>query len=370
MDPLAITRDLIRLSSYKRESEVGQYIYNYLQQFSWLKVTKQRVAPGRFNVVATTPGKPQLLLAGHMDTVVPKEGSNRDPLEPFLEGKKLYGLGAYDMKGGIAAILSSLSQIESATSLSLLFYCDEEYDFAGMKKFLEVKNQLKPQLALIAEPTDLQIWNEHRGLIELSVAVRGISGHAANPNSGINAIAGLQDVLSKLKAWLSTFRRPTLGAPSLNVAYFQGGLYQGEKSGRTILGKDGNNIPDYAEAVLDIRPTKPELRAQDVVSKFNQLALSAGLTVTQTTIKHDFGALYTNPTKLKRLESIVGNNYLDASSKGYGDGQLLQAAWKIPVAYLGPLGGNAHAPNEWVDTDSLQALTEMYVQIIKTYCPT
>lgn len=371
MDPITITSDLINLPSFKREVMVGQYIYDYLQQYKYLDVTKQPVSRGRFNVVAQAPGAPELMLAGHMDTVVPKKGSQRDPAKATLEVDKLYGLGSYDMKSGIAAILSSLNQINDIRGLVLLFYCDEEYGFLGMRKFI-ASNSLpsKPKLALIAEPSELQIWNAHRGLIEVSFAVTGISGHAANPACGINAIDGLQKVLDQLKPWLQTYSSPSLGSTSLNVAYFRGGLYQTQNGNALTLGKDGNNIADYAEAVIDIRPSVTELRAEVVIKQLKKLIDSAGLKLASLQTNHDLGALYTNPAELKALEQIAGSSYLDAPSAGYGDGQLIQEAWNIPVAYLGPKGGNAHAPNEWVDIKSIQTLTDMYARIIQAYCTT
>jgi acetylornithine deacetylase/succinyl-diaminopimelate desuccinylase-like protein len=351
---------------------VGEYVFDYLNRFSWLKVTKQVVAPGRFNVLARTAGRPRLMLAGHMDTVVPKEGWSRNQFAGEVDGDKLYGLGAYDMKGGVAAILSALSvgRASSFSGLSLLFYCDEEYGFRGMKTFLnQAPAEPRPGLVLIAEPSNLKIWNTHRGLIELHMEVGGTTGHAANPAVGVNAIAGLQKVLYELSGWVAEFRTNELGSSSLNIAFLRGGLNRGcDQAGMVLLGRDGNNIADYAEAVIDIRPARPELRAGQVTDELRRLIAKGGMKLVNLTVRHDLGALYTDPCDLRVVADVSGGAYLDASTKGYGDGQLIQEAWQVPVAYLGPSGGNAHALNEWVDISSLRTLAEMYSMIIQRYC--
>ena len=90
-------------------------------------------------------------------------------------------------------------------------------------------------------------------------------------------------------------------------------------------------------------------------------------------VRHDLGSLYTPPKELglveKAVETAVGRvEYLDPTKKGYGDGQLIQQKFKIPVAYLGPKGANEHAVDEWVDIASLKQLRDIYSNIIKRYC--
>ncbi|HSX00605.1 MAG TPA: M20/M25/M40 family metallo-hydrolase, partial [Candidatus Saccharimonas sp.] len=271
-------------------------------------------------------------------------------------------------KGGIATILAAVAQTGAQSGLTLLFYCDEEYDFAGMRAFLAQEPAgPRPELALIAEPSNGYIWNAHRGLIELHLAVGGRTGHAANPAAGINAITSLADVLRDLAGWLNRFDSPALGRPSLNVAYLRGGLNRGQPGGEVELGRDGNNIADYAEAILDIRPTLPSLRAAAVVAQVQELVTTAKLELLAADIRHDLGALATDPANLVTLEAIVSGGYLDGRDRGYGDGQLIAEAWDIPVAYLGPAGANAHAADEWVSRRSLRQIAQTYTRIIARY---
>src|SRR5690606_27546138 len=106
----------------------------------------------------------------------------------------------------IASAISALDPAAPIYGLTMLFYCDEEYDFEGMRKFIGgLRKTQIPKFAIVLEPTDLGIWNAHRGLVELSYSHFGRSGHAARPSSGRNAIDGMMFVLADLKKYIASF---------------------------------------------------------------------------------------------------------------------------------------------------------------------
>lgn len=377
MNIIQLTQKLVSMPSYiganTNEKAIGDFVFRYLRQFPYLKVRKQRIAKNRFNIIAETKGVPWLLLAGHLDTVEPKQGWSKNQFKGIVEDQRLYGLGALDTKSGIAAMLSALQNFTQISGLTLLFYCDEEYDFQGMKKFIDQTKIKNWDLAILTEPTNLQIWNAHRGLIEIYFSIQGKSGHASNPTSGKNAINGITDTLNDLQKWLSKFDAPVLGSPSLNIAYVRGGLDLGKNKKEVLIGKQGNNIADFAEAIIDIRPTKIELRAEKIIEQLQKVLKTRGYQLLNFSIRHNYGSLYTDPNKLKLLEKVMKQTinkaeYLNPTKKGYGDGQLLQEKFDIPVIYLGPKGTNAHGIDEWVDISSIKKLQEVYSTIIKEYC--
>jgi len=379
MSVIQLTQNLIAIPSYlgerTDERAIGEFVFRYLKQFSFLKVEKQKVSSGRFNIVARTNGRPRLFLAGHLDTVEPRQSWLKNQFGGLIEDSRLFGLGALDMKSGVAAILDSLKDFEQVSGLTLLFYCDEEYDFLGMRKFVDAyEGKEIGDLAVLAEPTDLKIWDAHRGIIEISFAVEGKTGHAADLRSGRNAIVGVMGVLNDLQTWLGDFKDPVLGTPSMNIAYLRGGLNLGKKSeSETLVGKQGNNIADFAEAVIDIRPTRTGLCAEKVIAQIRKLLEERKLLLRKCSIRHDFGSLYTDPREAEVLEKVVERvigkvGYLDPVTRGYGDGQLLQEEFGVPVVYLGPKGENAHGADEWVDVHSLKKLREIYSILIKEYC--
>ena len=374
-DPITILKKLVAIPSYvdagHDESKAAKFVFDYLSQFPYLHVERQKVSGRRFNIIAQTKkntGK-KILFAGHLDTVQPKVGWQADQFSLMKKGDFLYGLGSLDMKGSIAAMLGALASLKDPKNLAFLFYCDEEYDFAGMKTFLQRRGDKKSyQLAILGEPSDLKIMNVHRGLIEISFSTVGKTGHAANPHGGINAIDATYTMLADLRRWMKSFRHPKLGPPSLNVAYIRGGLQLSENS--TAIGKQGNNIADFCEVVVDIRTTSPLLRAKQVVHRLARDAKLQGVTLRNVIVRHDLGSLHTSKQNLLSIEKIVTqhtgeeNPYLDPVGRGYSDGQMLQEKFNIPVVSIGPRGKGVHAIREAVEKKSLYTCRDVYASIM------
>lgn len=376
MNIIDLTIKLVSIPSYvsdkTNEVNIAEFIFQYLKQFSFLKVEKQFIDNKRFNIVATTLGKPKLLLAGHMDTVEPKQGWTKNQFGKNIIGNKLYGLGAADMKGGIAAILCSLSKFQKIQGLTLLFYCDEEYDFAGMKYFIANYKRPLPKFAIVAEPSNLKIGNSCRGLIDIKFSVAGKTGHAANPKNGINAITKLNEILTNLNIWLQQFGNNQLGEPTMNVAYFKGGL-QLPNQNKLTLGQQGNNIADYAETIIDIRTTSNKLRAKQVKQWIVQQIKKQKLSLLNFEVRHDLGSLFTDPKKLLKIESILKQTinmfeYEEAQNNGYGDGQMLQEHLDMDVISLGTSFNNIHGVNEFVTISSLKQTEKIYTKLLQSYC--
>lgn len=120
MDVIKLTQKLVSIPSYlsskTNEKEIGNFVFSYLKKFPYFQVKKQKVEGERFNIIAKTKGTPQLFLAGHMDTVEPGQGWFKSPFGRLIKKNKLYGLGALDMKSGMAAILDSLKDFKDSGS--------------------------------------------------------------------------------------------------------------------------------------------------------------------------------------------------------------------------------------------------------------
>lgn len=374
-----LLKKLVSIPSYfdknQNEKEIGNFVFDYLKQFPFLKVFKQNFSKNRFNIVAITPGKPKILVGGHLDTVEPKHGWATNQFKATVKDDKLFGLGCLDTKGGVASILMSLSKFKEVCGLTLLFYGDEEYDFLGMKKFVNSSRDKIGEIAILTEPTNLQIFNMHRGIIEIEFSIFGKTGHSGNPSNGKNAINKIMDIIRKIDVFVSNHSDLKLGKSTFNIAYIKGGLYINKDDSEVSLGKQGNNIADYAETVIEIRPSCQDLMAKKVVDLIKREVNKSGYKIDKIFIRHDFGSLNADANKLKNIENILKKEnlpvkYVDPSSRGYGDGQLLQEKYKIPVMYLGPGGENAHGANEYVETKSLIKLSKLFFEIIKKYCRT
>ncbi len=372
IDVEKLTEQLISIPSFVNkeinEKSIADFIANLLYEEGF-DIQKQRIELNRYNLIATI-GNPRLWLCGHMDTVEPK---NKKQLKPKYRKGKLYGLGAVDMKGGIAAILTAVNCAEVKNNLGLLFYCDEEYSFRGMRSFIkEFKN--KPSLSVFAEPTSLAISNAHRGLIELYAVIKGKSGHAARPEEGKNAIIGAGKAIDKLTTILAKrYSLPETGITTCTLSSMRGGTQVGTKDQNIIYALGTNTIPDTTEVNLDIRPARIGLSSNKITALLNQCIKDEGMVLKTIRVKEDLGPLITPKSKLKILEETILEelgfvNYLPSQKMGYGDGQLLFEKTKTPVVYLGPGPTEAcHKEDEYVTLDSLKKTTRIFKRLIEKY---
>lgn len=363
-DVINLTQQLISIPSWVGtgcdEQKISTLLYNWLKNNTQLTVIKQPVKDGRFNVIAKDSSPTRLLLVGHMDTVEPRSGWTTSPFTPTIKNDRLYGLGATDMKGSLAAGLTALANTSNTQGIMFLAYCDEEYDFAGMRAFVrEYAGKIQPQLIVSLDGSVGQIGIGCRGLIEVSFRVRGQTGHAGRPESGVNAITIGVNCITKLKRQLATkYTDPILGTTSLNLASCQGGLDLGNDS----LGRQGNNIADLAEFVLDIRPAKSELTAKRICSIFSSYTKAAKLTLENWTVRHDLGSWLTPQDQLSPL-NLPG---VYEPSLGYIDTQMLWETFaQVPALTVG--AGNlalAHKPNEYVEIAALTSTQALVTQLI------
>jgi len=379
MSVVKLTRKLISIPSYldekTDEKEIGDFVFAWLKgNCPWLKIEKQPVEKGRFNIFVCDDYPAQLMFCGHLDTVQPTKAWTNNPLEPKIIGDRLYGLGAADMKGGLACILETLKVSKNTKGVRALFYVDEEYDFKGMRSFVKNSPTEKPELVVTAEPTNLKIGNGARGCLEINFWVRGQTGHAARPEKGKNAIIGSVLVVEELKKWLETFEGGKLEKTSCNLAAIKGGL-DGDKNpkGGYIIKEQSNAVPDIANLVLDIRPATKALSAERVIRKLESLLEDWNLELIETKTRFDLGVRLTPKKSLKDVESVVGTEtgsveYQDISKTGYSDLQMLEKKWKVPCITLGPgPEESSHKPDEFVSVESLRQTVNIFKSLL-TVC--
>lgn len=358
-----LTKQLISIPSWVDEStdekQIGEFVSAWLKTNTSLNVIRQPVKSGRFNVIVGS-NDPEILIVGHIDTVTPRADWITDPCTPVVKNDRLYGLGATDMLGSLAAGMIALSKVNPNNAM-FLAYCDEEYDFAGMRAFVsEYKNKIKPKYIISLDGSYGQVGIGCRGLIEVSFKLRGKSGHAGRPELGVNAITSGINIVNKLKRQLAAkYSDPVLGTTTLNLAYCQGGLDLGNGK----FGQQGNNIADIAEFVLDIRPSNKDLTALVVESIIKNYLPGTKLKLEDWTVRHDLGSWVTDPELLAPL-NLPG---VYEPSLGYIDTQMLWEAFnQVPCATIG--AGNlalAHTPNEYVEISNLEKTKEIIVSLLK-----
>lgn len=204
----------------------------------------------RANVVSRPYGGagPAVLLTGHLD-VVPEGGEwDTPPFEAVERNGRIYGRGACDMKGGVAAMMAAavwaVKRNGGVRPFRLAFVADEEVNGQGARSLLQTLGAGEIRYAVIGEPTGNQIHIAHRGAIRFRVRVRGISCHAGAPDQGVNALENMARVIEAVRRVgeeLGERKHPVLPPPTLCCTMIGAGA------------KD-NIVPDSCELVVDCRP--------------------------------------------------------------------------------------------------------------------
>lgn len=377
MDVITLTKQLVAIPSARSthgtlgeaEADVAAYIESRCKTLlspTW-SVERQGVIGARENLLVHDGSPVRILLIGHMDVVEIGGAWTTNPLGEEKEGK-LYGRGGADMKSGVAAILTSLRFAEEykIPGVAALFYCDEEYEFLGMKAFVDrYKDQMRPKIVLCPEPTQLNILTGVRGCIELHLEIEGVAGHAARPHMGVNAFRALMEGVAGLDAFCAGITDPILGSPTLNITGVHCGLK--EKDGSLV--SPANVIPNYCKAIVEVRSV-PGITKDDIVRKFEKHIKASGARIGSITAPLNLGTYATEKKDVSALEKaqqdILGEiRYDNPAERGYSDIQMLAECWSVPAALIGARGGNTHGPDEYVDMQSIQSLEKIFFSFLK-----
>jgi len=298
---------------------------------------------------------PKIALFGHMDTVLPK-ADTKNPFTPRIIGNKIYGLGAVDMKSGLAIMLN-LAQEISNDDLAFIFSVDEEYEFKGAQKLKNYSN-FKPKFIINLEPTDNKILNGCRGITEFSFIVHGKSVHAGRKIFGINAIEKSVELINLFQKELTKIDLPNAGKTSVNLSYIHGGTLKVTQNGQEISGL-GMIVPNYAEINCEIRVGNPKITPKYIQNQLNQIAKNIGIKVNNFNFKFYLGSMLTPKSKLKNFENTLKDlkqkvEYADISLSGFYEVQLLQEKWNSDCLIFGPGPiAMSHAVDEYADIDSI-----------------
>ena len=349
-------KQIIAIPSYvdenHDESSLVDFIVNKLKQNSELKVTEQPVEKNRRNLIVSDSHDPKIILFGHMDTVPPKQ-QETNPLAPYEEGGKLYGLGSVDMKSGLAIMLDiALNHHKKGTGY--IFSVDEEYDFKGASKLKEI-DYIHPKFIINLEPTSFKIINGCRGIAEFEIEIYGKSAHAGRKSNGVNAIEETVKLFSKFETECQKSDQGD-ASTSVNLAYLHGGLKSDDTSD---VKRMGNVVPNYARAVVEIRIANTKITQSYIEETINHLSKEIGLQIRNLKFKFFFGSMLTPKDDLKLFEKVISTSgftseYADINQAGYFELQMLQSKWGGSAVIFGPgPSEKSHTENEYVEIDSV-----------------
>jgi acetylornithine deacetylase len=351
------------------EAEIGAYVADRLARLG-LEVFRHEPEPGRISVVGRLAGRGggrSLMLNAHYDTV--GVDGMAEPFSAAIRDGRLFGRGAYDMKGSLAACFGAVEALtrageRPAGDVLIAAVADEEHSSLGTA---DLVGRYRVDGAIVTEPTSLKICLAHKGFVWLDVVTHGRAAHGSRPDLGIDAnvrmgrvLAGLEQLSTRLAAGR---KHALLGAPSLHAALLRGGTglstYAAECrldiERRTIPGESPEQVRSEIEEILE------RLRAADTTFRAD---------CTLQLARPPFEAHEGSPlvaalagaalTEMGRQPEFVGET-------PWMDSALLAEAG-VDTVVMGPHGVGAHAAEEWVDLDSVHSLARILLATIRSYC--
>ncbi len=392
-DLLTLTQTLCQIPSWWRpapmrgrvpihnEMDVAERIAEELRKCPWLDVRIEEVSPGRPNVVAFDgdPADTELLIAGHIDTVPPSSGWTL-PQHAVRNGR-YHALGAADTKAAVAAGLLAARKAGPTKGVGYLLYCDEEYDFVGMKHFVAHHAEVRPEATLSLCGAPAEVMSGCRGLLEVAITLRGHGGHASRPHSGRSTTKALHAVLGRLADWVAHHDTPYRTV--LNVAAIHAGSVPAGTAftgGPFAVENIPNRIPDGAWALLEFRTGAPEVTAvavrriiQEALEQVNQNQLMK-VELTRYDVHLEMPGYASDARALQRLtrpfQDLHHGRCADPNTTGYIDVALISGRDGTPALCMGPSKGGAHAADEWVDLQSLQTYQEGLLSLLSQQAAT
>lgn len=375
-DPaLTLLHDLVAIDSVnpslvagaRGEAEVARRIAEECVA-AGLTVEVTEVAPGRPNVVAVVEGRasgPSLMFCGHVDTVG-VAGMTR-PFEPVVREGRLYGRGALDMKGGVAAMLGAARVLAAAGGLAggrliVAAVVDEEHGSLGAEALV---SRWRADAAVVTEPTDLDVAVAHKGFQWVEIETRGRAAHGSRPREGRDAIVRMGRILGRLESLDRRLQRvpphPLLGTPSLHASLVSGGRELSSYPDRCMLQLERRTLPGERPgiALQEVEGLLEAARRED--AEFEAVA--------KELFGRDGYAIEPShplPDAVARAAASAGRAPTRVGMTFWTDAAILGAAG-IPSVLFGPGGAGLHGVEEYVNVQDVLTCRDALVALARDF---
>ena len=351
------------------EAAIAAYVARTAEGLG-LEVARHEPEPGRVSVVATrkgTGGGRSLMLNAHLDTVGVEGMAN--PFLPEIRDGRLYGRGAYDMKGSLAACLAAVKALNNAGAklagdLLIAAVADEEYKSLGTADLI---GRYAVDGAVVTEPTELQLCLAHKGFTWFEVVTRGRAAHGSQVDRGIDAnlrmgrfLARLADLERRLRTGPA---HPLLGPPSLHAATLHGGTGLSTYAESCTLRIERRTIPGES-------PDRVEGQIREIIARLQSADPSFRASLETLLVREPFEA-HAGAEIVQSLTAaatpVLGRPPRQVGENPWMDSALLASAG-VDTVVFGPSGGGAHAREEWVDVDSVIKTAAVLAGTAVSYC--
>lgn len=321
-----ILKDLVSFNTINdlENDKIINYIENYLKRYGFKTEYKTRC------LVMSNKNKCDIGFLGHTDTVTYSSNWISNPFELKEENDKLYGLGTCDMKGSIACIMSSISKIDFnkyKNGIKLFFTYDEEINFSGINELLNNKIEF-PKYMIIGEPTNNEIYNSSKGLLEYKIIFKGKSAHSSKPNDGDNAIMKCISFINDINKY---YKKINKDGTTMNIGIINGGV-------------SVNIVPDYCELLIDFR-TINNNDHNNIIEYIDK-------------ITNKYICEYEIINNIYPFINEINTNITDFITEA----SFIDSKDKI-ILGVGPV--NPHKSNEYITINSLELLESQYINIIE-----
>ena len=373
MDPaIALLRELVAVNSVNPtlvpgapgEGAIADLVAAALGR-AGLDVSIEVVADGRPNVVGVLEGRAKgrsIMLCGHTDTV--GVAGMSDPFTPVERDGRLYGRGAQDMKGGVAAMIAAAAAIAQHGGLAsgrliVAAVVDEEHSSIGADALVK---RWRADAGVVTEPTDLAVAVGHKGFAWVEVDVAGRAAHGSRPKEGEDAILRLGRVLARLEALDRTLQaqppHPLVGTGSLHASLVSGG-------------RELSSYPDRATLQMERRtlPGEPESIALAEVN-----GILDALAREDPTFRASATAMFSRPAYEVARDHALPRALCDALRRAGGDPRITGASfWTdaavlghagIPSILFGPGGAGLHSTEEYVTLADVLMCRDALVELV------
>ena len=341
MEEFKILKDLVKFNTIKdkENKEILEYIENYLLKLGFKTECKTK------NLIMSIGENSRIGFLGHTDTVEYID-EFKNPFDLTLKDGYLYGLGSCDMKGGIAAMLDAVSQINFSklkSGMKLYFTYDEEIGFGGIQEIV-MSGEKFPEIMIFGEPTNNVIYTGHKGLIEYELYFKGLKAHSSNPAKGISANLNAVKFLYELEEYYNNEIKKDeemvyeVPYTTMNVGVINGGTAK-------------NSVPAFCNITIDFRIAN-EKHVSKIKNKINELAKKylAEVNIIEETMPF--------ADNIDFIDEIKTTNFMTEAGKVSGCKRIILGT--------GPV--TAHEVNENISIESYRKLVKQYKEIINNIC--
>lgn len=321
----------------KENEKILNYIEKKLNSIGFITEKRDKF------LIMSNKKETSLGFLGHTDTVEFTDGWKYEKFALTKVEDKIYGLGVCDMKSGIAAMISAISQIDFSNfnkGMKIYFTYDEESAFTGIKDVINYEKNF-PKMMIIGEPTNNEIIVGSKGLMEYKISFKGIKTHSSNPQKGKNAIMNAISFIIELNNFYQNKIKNNLNE-NFEIPYTTMNI------GKIEGGSAINSVPNSCEFLVDFRIIA-KVEEQKIIRKLEELEERYQAKVEELNRVSPFF----NENKVYNKTC----NFITEASFLKNDRIILGA---------GPI--TAHEVNEYVTTKSLNKLVEQYKELIKKYC--